>query len=216
MTYDDSHRRSAARVGDGLRSLVIAVVALAALPALAQEAPDALVKRVSQEALHIIKTDPKVQAGDQARIRELIEAKIAPNFDMERMTSLAMGRSWRQATPEQKKRLADEFKSLLIRTYSNALNQYRDQTLQYEPLRAAADATEVTVRTMVVRPGQTPVEIDYSMEKAPTGWKAYDVIVGGVSLVTNYRDEFTQQVQAGGIDGLIRTLADKNSGGAAK
>jgi phospholipid transport system substrate-binding protein len=135
---------------------------------------------------------------------------------MDRMTALAMGRSWRQATPEQKKRLADEFKSLLIRTYSNALNHYRDQTLQYEPLRAAPDAGDVTVRTTVVRPGQTPVEIDYSMEKTPAGWKAYDVIVGGVSLVTNYRDEFTQQVQSGGIDGLIRALASKNSGGAAK
>jgi phospholipid transport system substrate-binding protein len=199
-----------------MRSVAVAVLALVALPAYAQEAPDALVKRVSQEALQIIKTDPKVQAGDQARIRELIEAKLAPHFDVDRMTALAMGRSWRQATPEQKKRLADEFKSLLIRTYSNALNQYRDQTLQYEPLRAAPDAGDVTVRTTVVRPGQTPVEIDYSMEKTSAGWKAYDVIVGGVSLVTNYRDEFTQQVQSGGIDGLIRALASKNSGGAAK
>ena len=209
-----SHGR--ARMATGVRTLVVAVLALVAWPAFAQEAPDALVKRVSQEALQIIKTDPKVQAGDQARIREVIESKIAPHFDMERMTSLAMGRSWRQATPEQKKRLADEFKSLLIRTYSNALNQYRDQTLQYEPLRAPADATEVTVRTHVVRPGQTPVEIDYSMEKTPDGWKAYDVIVAGVSLVTNYRDEFTQQVQSGGIDGLIRAVATKNSGGAGK
>jgi phospholipid transport system substrate-binding protein len=132
------------------------------------------------------------------------------------MTALAAGRAYRQATPEQKKRLADEFKSLLIRTYSNALNQYRDQTLDYEPLRAAPDATEVTVRTKVVRPGQTPVSIDYSMEKTPSGWKAYDVIVGGVSLVTNYRDEFTQQVREGGIDGLIRTLATKNAGAPAK
>lgn len=211
-----SQRRRAARMSAGLCTLVVAVLALVALPALAQEAPDALVKRVSQEALQIIKADPKVQAGDQARIRELIETKLAPHFDMDRMTALATGRSWRQATPEQKRRLADEFKSLLIRTYSNALNEYRDQTLQYEPLRAAADATDATVRTRVVRPGQAPVEIDYSMERTPSGWKAYDVIVGGVSLVTNYRDEFSQQVQAGGIDGLIRALANKNSGGAAK
>ena len=205
-----------ARTAGALRLLAAGVLAFIALPALAQEAPDALVKRVSQEALAIIKTDPKVQAGDQARIRELIEAKVAPHFDMDRMTALAMGRSWRQATPEQKKRLADEFKSLLIRTYSNALNQYRDQTLQYEPLRADPNATEVTVRTQVIRPGQTPVSIDYSMEKTPSGWKAYDVIVGGVSLVTNYRDEFTQQVREGGIDGLIRALAAKNAGTAAK
>ena len=200
--------------GAGIALLV--ALAFAAVPAFAQESPDALVKRVSQEVLQIIRTDPKVQAGDQARIRELVEVKLAPYFDMDRMTALAMGRNYRQATPEQKKRLADEFKSLLVRTYSGALNQYRDQTLDYKPLRAEANATDVTVRTEVVRPGQPPVQIDYSMEKTPSGWKAYDVIVGGVSLVTNYRDEFTQQIQAGGIDGLIKTLAAKNAGGAAK
>ena len=196
----------------GALRLLLMLVALAATSAFAQEAPDALVKRVSQEALSIIKSDPRVQAGDQAHIRDLIESKIAPHFDMDRMTALAAGRAYRQATPEQKKRLADEFKTLLIRTYSNALNQYRDQTLNYEPLRAEPNATEVTVRTQVNRPGQTPVPIDYSMEKTPAGWKAYDVIVGGVSLVTNYRDEFTQQVREGGIDGLIRALAAKNAG----
>ena len=200
--------------GAGIALLV--ALAFAAVPAFAQEAPDVLVKRVSQEVLQIIKTDPKVQAGDQARIRELVEVKLAPYFDMDRMTALAMGRNYRQATPEQKKSLADEFKSLLVRTYSGALNQYRDQTLDYKPLRAEPNATDVTVRTEVVRQGQPPVQIDYSMERTPSGWKAYDVIVGGVSLVTNYRDEFTQQVQAGGIDGLIKTLAAKNAGGAAK
>ena len=214
MTFVQSPH--AARRIATLWRLAIAMLALAALPVFAQEAPDALVKRVSQEALSIIKTDPRVQAGDQTHIRELIEAKIAPHFDMDRMTALAAGRAYRQATPEQRKRLADEFESLLIRTYSNALNQYRDQTLQYEPLRAEPNATEVTVRTQVIRPGQTPVSIDYSMEKTPSGWKAYDVIVGGVSLVTNYRDEFTEQVRAGGIDGLIKALAAKNAGGPAK
>ena len=179
--------------------------------ALAQEAPDALVKRVSEEALNIIRTDPQVKAGDKSHIRELIEAKIAPHFDMQRMTALAVGRGWRQATPEQKTRLADEFESLLIRTYSNALDQYRDQQLDYKPLRVQPDSNEVTVRTEVVRPGQQPVSIDYSMEKTPAGWKAYDVIVGGVSLVTNYRDEFAQQVSQGGIDSLIKALAAKNA-----
>ena len=204
------------RTGAALCRAGAALLALVAVPALAQEAPDALVKRVSQEALSIIKSDPRVQAGDQAHIRDVIEAKIAPHFDMDRMTALAAGRAYRQATPEQRKRLADEFKSLLIRTYSNALNQYRDQTLEYEPLRAEPSAAEVTVRTQVIRPGQTPVSIDYSMEKTPSGWKAYDVIVGGVSLVTNYRDEFTQQVRDGGIDGLIKALAAKNAGPPAK
>ena len=195
---------------------ITAFATVAAFPALAQEAPDALVKRVSQEALAIIKTDAKVQAGDQARIRELIESKLTPHFDIDRMTALAAGRAYRTATPEQKKRLGEEFKTLLIRTYSTALNQYRDQTLDYKPLRADPNATDVTVRTEVVRPGQAPVEIDYSMTKTPSGWKAYYVIVGGVSLVTNYRDEFTQQVQAGGVDGLIRSLEAKNGGGAPK
>ena len=205
-----------ARIVHTLRVLMLACVACVALPAFAEEAPDALVKRVSQEALSVIKTDPGVQAGDQQHIRDLIETKIAPYFDIDRMTALAMGRSYRQATPEQKKRLAEEFKSLLIRTYSNALNQYRDQSIDYKPLRAEPNASDVTVRTEVVRPGQTPVQIDYSMEKTPSGWKAYDVIVGGVSLVTNYRDEFTQQVQQGGMDGLIKTLAAKNTAPPAK
>lgn len=187
-----------------------------AVPAIAQEAPDALVKRVSQEALSIIKTDPKLQSGDQARIRELIETKLTPHFDIDRMTALAAGRAYRSATPEQQKRLGEEFKTLLIRTYASALNQYRDQSIQYEPLRADPNATDVIVRTKVIRPGQTPVEIDYSMGKTASGWKAYDVIVGGVSLVTNYRDEFNQQVQAGGVDGLIRSLAAKNGTVAAK
>ncbi len=209
-------RRTRAAATPAARALLALVLALVAWRASAQEAPDALVKRVSQEALQIIRTDPQVQAGDQARIRELIEAKLAPHFDVDRMTALAMGRSYRQATPEQKKRLAEEFKTLLIRTYSNALNQYRDQSLDYKPLRGDPNATDVTVRTEVLRPGQQPVQIDYSMEKTPSGWKAYDLIVGGVSLVTNYRDEFAQQVQAGGIDGLIRTLAAKNAGGPAK
>jgi phospholipid transport system substrate-binding protein len=216
MTDTDTRMRRPAPLRHRFAHLVALVLALVALPALAQEAPDALVKRVSQEALTIIKSDPQVQAGDQARVRELIETKLAPYFDVDRMTALAAGRAYRSATPEQKKALADQFKTLLIRTYSTALNQYRDQTLDYKPLRADPNASDVTVRTEVIRPGQTPVEIDYSMTKTPSGWKAYDVIVGGVSLVTNYRDEFNQQVQQGGIDGLIRSLAAKNGGGAAK
>jgi phospholipid transport system substrate-binding protein len=216
MTDTDTRMRRPSPLRHRFAHLVVLVLALVALPALAQEAPDALVKRVSQEALAIIKSDPQVQAGDQARIRELIETKLAPYFDIDRMTALAAGRAYRSATPEQKKALAEQFKTLLIRTYSTALNQYRDQTLDYKPLRADPNASDVTVRTEVIRPGQTPVEIDYSMTKTPSGWKAYDVIVGGVSLVTNYRDEFNQQVQQGGIDGLIRSLAAKNGGGAAK
>jgi phospholipid transport system substrate-binding protein len=190
--------------------IVGSAFAFVAASAMAQEAPDALVKRVSQETLAIIKSDPKVQAGDQARIREVVETKLLPNFDFERITALAMGRNWRQATPEQQKQLVDQFRALLVRTYSGALTQYRDQTMDYKPLRADANATEVTVRTEVVRQGQAPVPIDYSMAKAASGWKVYDVIVGGVSLVTNYRDEFNEQIKSGGIDGLIKTLQAKN------
>ena len=190
--------------------------AIAVSAAFAQEAPDALVKRVAQETLQTIKSDAKVQAGDQQRIREVVESKLLPYFDFDRITALAMGRNWRQASPEQQKQLVDQFRTLLVRTYSGALAQYRDQVMDYKPLRAEANATDVTVRTEVVRQGQAPVQIDYSMTKSPSGWRVYDVIVGGVSLVTNYRDEFTQQVQAGGVDGLIKSLAAKNAGGSAK
>ena len=196
------------------RFLALAALALVSSVALAQEAPDAMVKRVSQDVLQTIKSDPKIQSGDQARIREVMEVKLAPNFDFERMTALAMGRNWRQATPEQQKRLTIEFKTLLVRTYSGALSQYRDQTIDYKPLRADPSSADVMVRTEVVRQGQPPVQIDYGMEKKEGAWKAYDVVVGGVSLVTNYRDEFGEQVRAGGIDGLIKTLATKNGGGA--
>ena len=211
MNLSAFSRRAAA-----VTAMTAALLLAAAAPARAQEAPDAMVKRVSQEILQIVKTDPKVQAGDQARTREVVESKLLPNFDFTRMTALAMGRNWRQATPEQQQRLITEFRSLLVRTYAGALNQYRDQQLAYKPLRAEDKATDVIVRTEVIRPGQQPVQIDYGMEKAGDGWKCYDVIVGGVSLVTNYRDEFNEQIRAGGIDGLIRTLADKNKGGAGK
>ena len=192
------------------KAVVALVVAAFALAANAQDAPDVLVKRVTQEVVGIIKSDPKVQAGDQARIREVVETKLLPNFDFDRLTALAMGRNWSKATPEQQKQLVEQFRTLLVRTYSGALTQYRDQTMDYKPLRADANATEVTVRTEVVRQGQAPVPIDYSMAKTASGWKVYDVIVGGVSLVTNYRDEFNEQIKSGGIDGLIKTLQAKN------
>lgn len=196
-----------------LRCGALALAALLPLSALAQESPEALVRRVSQETVQAIKGDPKLAAGDPARVREVIEQKLLPHFDFMRMTALAMGRNWRQATPEQQQKLAGEFRTLLVRTYSNALTQYRDEKIEVKPVRDA-NATEVTVRSEVLRDGRPPVQIDYGMTKTPQGWKAYDVIVGGVSLVTNYRDEFGEQVKAGGIDGLIKTLADKNRSGA--
>ena len=201
---------------NALRLAAALFLAAAAVPSFAQEAPDALVKRTSGEVLQIVRTDPKVQAGDQQRIREVIETKLLPNFDFDRMTALAMGRNWNKATPEQQKLLIEQFRTLLVRTYSGALSQYKDQTFEFKPLRADPAAADVIVRSEVVRPGQAPVQIDYGMTKTPAGWKAYDVIVGGVSLVTNYRDEFNEQIKGGGVDGLIRTLTDKNKGASTK
>ncbi|HZQ63377.1 MAG TPA: ABC transporter substrate-binding protein [Casimicrobiaceae bacterium] len=194
------------------RTAALLALAMFATVALAQEAPDALVKGVSQEVLQLIRSDPQIQAGNQQRIREVIETKLLPHFDFERMTALAMGRNWRSATPEQQKRLVDEFRTLLVRTYSGALNQYRDEKIDYKPLRMNPSDTDVVVHTLVMKSGGSPITMDYSMEKTPTGWKAYDVTVGGVSLVTTYRDEFNNTVQTSGVDGLIKALADKNRG----
>lgn len=201
-----------------IRTLAVAPIllslALAAPVACAQEAPDALVKRVAEDVLASIRADKEIQAGNQAKIKQVMETKLAPNFDFPRMTALAMGRNWRTATPEQQRQLTDEFRTLLVRTYSGALTNYRENTIDYKPLRVNPGDTEVTVRTEVRRSGQAAVQIDYSMEKMPDGWKAYDVIVAGVSLVTNYRDEFNDTVRSSGIAGLINALADKNRGPA--
>jgi phospholipid transport system substrate-binding protein len=196
--------------------LLIAPLALAASGALAQETPDALVKRLAEETLAAIRADKEIQAGNPAKVKALIEVKLVPNFDTTRMTALAMGRNWRAASPEQQKELTEQFKTLLIRTYSNALTNYRDNTMTYAPLRMNPGDTEVVVRTAVSRPGQAPIPLDYSMEKTPEGWKCYDVVVAGVSLVTNYRDEFNDIVKSSGVDGLIKTLADKNKAAPAK
>jgi len=204
------HRGALTRLPQ-LAALALAL-ALLPVPAFAQQGPDETVKQVSEDVLQIVKTDPRVQAGDRARIREVIDTKLAPHFDFERMTALAVGRGWRQATPEQKKSLIDQFRTLLERTYSNAFVQYRDQTIRYKPVHLAPDATDATVRTEIVRAGGgQPVQIDYSLEKKDGQWKAYDVIVGGVSLVTTYRDEFQRQIEQGGIDGLVRSLQAKNA-----
>ncbi len=192
------------------------LLVLGTTAALAQEGPDALVKRVAEDTLSAIRSDKDLQAGDPAKVKQLIESKLVPHFDTVRMTALAMGRNWRSATPEQQKQLTEQFQTLLIRTYSNALTNYRDNTMNYKPLRMNPGDTDVVVRTEVTRPGQAAVQIDYSMEKTADGWRAYDVVVAGVSLVTNYREEFNDVVKSSGIDGLIKALADKNRGPGAK
>ncbi len=176
-----------------------------------EEAPDAMIRKVTDDVLNIVRQDKDIRSGNTKKAIELVEAKVLPNFNFQRMTALAMGRDWNKANAEQKKRLTDEFKTLLVRTYSNALTGYKDQTIRYKPAKLQSGDTEVMVRTEIVQPGNKPIPLDYSLEKQPEGWKVYDVVVAGVSLVTNYRDTFNQEVRANGVDGLIDMLAKKNN-----
>ena len=173
-------------------------------------APEALIKSMTDEVIGIIKQDKDIKAGNRDKINALVDAKVLPHFNFERMTALAMGRNWRNATAEQKKQLTAEFRTLLVRTYSGALATYKNEVIAFLPLHAGAGDSDVTVKTQVRRPGAESIGIDYSMEKTPEGWKVYDVAVGGVSLVTNYRDSFNSEIRQTGIDGLIKVLENKN------
>lgn len=177
-------------------------------------APDALINTTVQDVLSIIKRDKDIQAGNQKKILELVDAKVLPHFDFARMTKLAVGKSWRTATPEQQKALVTEFRNMLVRTYTKAFTVYRDQTVEVKPFKMVADATEVTVKTSINKPGAQPVPVDYEMEKTADGWKVFDVAIEGVSMVTSYRGTFTSQIEQNGIDGLIKTLSDKNANAA--
>jgi phospholipid transport system substrate-binding protein len=190
----------------------LALAALA-LPAAAAEAPDALVKRIATEVMDAIKADPAIQAGDTNKIIALVDSKIMPNVNFTRMTASAVGRHWRQATPEQQKRLEAEFKSLLVRTYSGALGEVKDQTLTFKPMRMRPEDTEVVVRSEVKGKGD-PIQLDYRLEKVGDSWKIYDLNVLGLWLVETYRTQFAQEINAKGIDGLITALAQRNKGGA--
>jgi phospholipid transport system substrate-binding protein len=190
-------------------ALSLALMGAAPLVRAADEAPDALIKRVSADVLDNIKTDKAVKAGDLTRVLTLVDSKIMPNVNFTRMTASAVGRNWRQATPEQQKKLQDEFKILLIRTYSGALAQVSDQSVNVKPLRAAPEDTEVVVRTEVLGRGD-PIQLDYRMEKTATGWKIYDLNVLGVWLVETYRTQFAQEISAKGVDGLIASLVQRN------
>ena len=191
--------------------ILAALLALAfPVAALAEEAPDVLVKRVSDEVLAIIKSDKEVQSGNTAKVVELAEQKVLPHFDFERMTRLAVGRNWAPATDAQKQALIKEFRTLLVRTYSTSLSQYRNQTIEVKPSRVGPQDKDAVVRTAVIQQGGPPIPIDYSMEKADGGWKVFDVVIDGASLVTTYRGTFNDQVQRGGIDGLIKALQERN------
>ena len=189
----------------------LSVLALVALPAAAQDvAPDTLVKNVTLEVVDLIAKDKDIKAGSRAKLVAVIEAKVLPHFNFTAMTALAMGQNWTKASAEQRKELTEEFRTLLVRTYASALAAYSEQKLDFRPLRAKATDTDVTVNVRVLQPGAQPVTLDYSMEKTANGWKVYDVMVGGVSLVANYRTEFANTVRASGIDGLIKDLRAKN------
>ncbi len=173
-------------------------------------APDALIKNTVQEVIAIIKVDKDIQSGDQKKIIALVDAKVLPNFDFSRMTQLAVGKYWRTATPEQKQSLVTEFRNMLVRTYTKVFTVYRDQTVEVKPSKIATDDTEVTVKTVISKPGSQPILVDYEMKKADSGWKVYDISIDGVSMVMSYRGTFATQIQDSGIDGLIKTLSVKN------
>jgi phospholipid transport system substrate-binding protein len=192
------------------KSVFCLFAGLGAASAPAQDAPDILVKNVTQEVVELIAKDKEIRSGSRAKLIDVIEAKVLPHFNFTAMTALALGQNWSKATPEQRKRLREEFKTLLVRTYAGALAAYSEQKFNFLPLRARPTDTDVTVHVRVMQSGAQPVPIDYSMEKTSTGWKVYDVMVGGVSLVANYRTEFANTVRQAGIEGLITSLHAKN------
>lgn len=188
--------------------------AQAQAPAAAGQSPDALIKEVSTDVLDAVKADKSIQSGNVNKVMALVDTKVMPYVDFRRMTASAVGRYWRQATPEQQKQLQDQFKLLLVRTYSGALTQVRDQTVLIKPMRGSPQDTEVVVRTEVRGSGD-PIQLDYRLAKADAGWKIYDVNVLGVWLVENYRNSFAQEIGANGIDGLIAKMAERNKAAAA-
>jgi phospholipid transport system substrate-binding protein len=174
-------------------------------------APDALARNVTDEVLQILRTDKDLQAGNQKKARDLIETKIAPHFNFNSMTRLALGKNWNAANPEQRKALTGEFRSLLVQTYTASLTLFKDQKIEYRPVKIAPDDNDVVVRSLVRSSGGgEPVQVDYGMEKTDEGWKVYNVKIGGISLVENYRGTFNTEIQKSGVDGLIKTLRDKN------
>jgi phospholipid transport system substrate-binding protein len=199
---------------DAFRSVCVlsALCAVLGLAQAADDGADAFIKRVSTDILDTIKTDKSIRNGDVQKIGALVDQRVMPHVNFQRMTASAVGPGWRQATPDQQKRLQDEFKTLLVRTYAGALSQVSDQTIAVKPLRAAPDDKEVLVRTEVRGKGE-PIQIDYRVEKsadAPAGWKIYNLNVMGIWLVDNYRSQFAQEVSSKGVDGLIASLAERN------
>jgi phospholipid transport system substrate-binding protein len=194
---------------------LMAGLALAAGVHAEELAPDALIKSVSEDVLGIVRKDKDIQSGNTKKAIELVEAKVLPYFNFGHMTQLAMARDWRQATPAQQKALTEEFRLLLVRTYSKALTEYKNQSIDYKPFKMQPADTDVKVRTEIKQPGGKPIPLDYYLEKADNGWKVYDIEVGGISLIINYRETFASEVRQGGVDGLIKSLQTKNKTGEA-
>jgi phospholipid transport system substrate-binding protein len=201
-----------------LKKLLLAasLFAFASVAASQDVAPDELVRKSTGEVLAMLKADKELAAGDPAKVDKLANEKILPYFNFQRMTQLAVGRPWREATDQQKAALIEEFRKLLVRTYSSSLSQFRNQTIDVRPLKLAAADTEVVVKTVISQSGATGIPIDYSMEKTKDGWKVFDVLIDGVSLVTNYRSSFATEIKNTGIDGLVKSLADRNAKNAAR
>jgi phospholipid transport system substrate-binding protein len=175
------------------------------------EAPDVLVKRTADDVLSVVKSDKDIQAGDQEKIFALTEQKILPNFNFDRVSRLVLGKNWTKATPEQKTAFQTEFRTLLMRTYATALSKYKNQTIEFKPLHMTDGANTATVKTQILQPGGQPIEVDYTLALEADTWKVYDIVIEGVSLVTNYRGQFAQEVRQNGLDSLNKKLADKNS-----
>ncbi|HYF57755.1 MAG TPA: ABC transporter substrate-binding protein [Burkholderiaceae bacterium] len=194
----------------GLVAGLIALLAPAGPAAAQQTAPDELIRSLSGQILERIRQDKDLQAGDLRKLSQFVDETIMPNVNFERMTALAVGRGWRQATPEQQKQLMAEFRALLLRTYAGALSAVKDQTVRVRPLRAGADDAEVIVRSEIVQGRGEPIQLDYRMEKSGNAWRIYDINVLGVWLVETYRNQFAQEINARGIDGLIKSLAERN------
>jgi phospholipid transport system substrate-binding protein len=198
--------------------LALGALAVPQLTLAADEAPEVLIKRLSDETLGAIKADKSIQSGDINKIMALVDSKIMPNVNFQRMTAAAVGPAWRQATPEQQKRLQEEFKTLLVRTYSGALSQVDDQVISIKPMRASPEDKEVVVRTEIRGRGD-PIQLDYRLEKTPgqgAGWKIYNLNVLGVWLVETYRSQFAQEINAKGVDGLIASLVERNRANAGR
>jgi len=196
-------------------SLVIGLLGFFGL-ANAEVAADALVKQTADEVLTIVKNDKDIQSGSQQQLYAVVEAKILPNFDFDRVCRMVLGKNWKSATPEQQASFQKEFRTLLLRTYSSALGKYKDQTIEYKPLRTEPDAKNVSVKTQILQSGGQPVTVDYSLVKGDAGWKVYDIVIENVSLVTNYRSQFSNEIRQNGLDSLNKKLADKNKAAAGK